>query len=101
VANPLCINKSKELGYLSHYSYKAVGRMTTVQFSAGSVKGFFSLYCCVQTNSEAHPASYPVWLPWAVSLEVKQFGCEAVDSPPCSLSLRMCGAMIPLLNTSS
>jgi hypothetical protein len=47
----------------------------------------FSLHHCVQTGSGAHPASYPA-VPEALSLGVKQPGCEADHSPPSSAEVK-------------
>jgi hypothetical protein len=48
---------------------------------------FFSLHHCVQTGSEAHPASYPMGTR-ALSLGVKWPGSEADHSLPSSADIK-------------
>jgi hypothetical protein len=61
-----------------------MGWMIGVQVLAGV--GNLSLHHFVQTGSGAHP---PIqWVPGALSLKVKQPGCEADHSPPSSAEVK-------------
>jgi hypothetical protein len=50
--------------------------------------GNFSLHHCVQNGSGAHPVSYPVGVPGALSLAVKRPWREADHSPPSSAEVK-------------
>jgi hypothetical protein len=60
-------------------------RGSRVQVLAGA--GNFSLHHYVQNGSGAHPASYPMGTR-ALSLGIKQWGCEAGHSPPSSVEVK-------------
>jgi hypothetical protein len=55
----------------------------------------FSLRHRVQTESGAHPASYPKGI-GLFSPEVKRPGREADHSPSSSVEVKMCGTIPPL-----
>jgi hypothetical protein len=60
----------------------------------------FSLPHSVQTDSGAHPASYPMGT-GALSPGVKRLGCEAGHSAPSSTEVKHGGAIPPLPHMSS
>jgi hypothetical protein len=69
----------------------------------GSIAGrgkSLSLLHSVQTNSGAHPASYPMGT-GGVLLGDKVAGCEADHSPPTNAEVQNGGAIPPLLHTPS
>jgi hypothetical protein len=57
----------------------------------------FSLLHSVQTDYEAHPASYP----GALSMGVKWQGCEADHLPPSSAKVKKGGVIPPLPHMTS
>jgi hypothetical protein len=66
--------------------FKTCGiRVGGVRFSAGA--GNFSLHHCLQTDSGAHPASYPMGTR-GFFLGVKRSGREADHSPPSSAEVK-------------
>ena len=64
-----------------------------VQFPAGTPDFSFSKVSTMVLGP-IHPSIQ--WVPWALSLGVKQPGYEADYSPPCSADLRICGTIDPL-----
>jgi hypothetical protein len=48
----------------------------------------FSLHCCVQNGSGAHPASYPMGTRRGLSLGVKQPRHKADHSPPSNAEVK-------------
>jgi hypothetical protein len=52
------IDTSSELGYYSQYTVRLLTVRTVID--PRQMQRIFSSILCVQTSSEAHPASYPV-----------------------------------------
>jgi hypothetical protein len=79
----------QDLNFMSHHGlgYGMDDRGSRVQFLAGA--GNFYLYHCVQNGSGA--LQPPIqWVPGALSMEVKQPGCEADHSPSSSVKVKEC-----------
>jgi hypothetical protein len=66
----------------------------------GSIPGKRKMFLLhsVQTGSRTHAASFQLW---ALSAGVKRPWSEAYHSPPFSVQYKNCGAISPLLSTSS
>jgi hypothetical protein len=74
-------------------------RMIRVRFPEET--GIFSLHHCVQTDSGAHPGSYPMGTD-TLSLGLKRPRREADHSPPSSAQVKECvNLCLHSLNTSS
>jgi hypothetical protein len=82
---PYVFTSEDEPTYFSQYTDWARGWTTGVRLPAGA--GDFSLNYCVQTGSDAHPASYPMGT-GVFSPGIKRPGHEADHSPPSSAEIK-------------
>jgi hypothetical protein len=78
--------------YMTHYGLHGPSRFPALQN--------FTLLHSVQTESGAHPASYPIAID-VLSSGVKRPGREADHSPPLTTKGKNGGDITPLLHTSS
>jgi hypothetical protein len=87
-------------GTAQWYSVRLRAVWSGVRVPAGA--GNFSLHRRCVSIPALGPNQPPIqWVPGALSLGVKQPGCEAENSPPSNAEVKMRGAMPPFPNTPS